>query len=463
MFDKYIKEYKENIIENLKNIISFKSISDTDSDSQYPFGDECSKCLHYVLDLADSLGFRTKNIDEYCGYIEFGEGEELVGIVGHLDVVPANNDWKYKPFEATISDGKIYGRGAVDDKGPVIATLYAMKAVMDNCKINKRVRLILGLNEEKEWKCINYYKEHEELPSYGFSPDANFPVIFAEKGILSYWFEEEYSKDKNILIKSIDCNNNPFNVVPKICKTELEANNDVDKVIESINQINQNYNFNIEINKNENNTIQVISKGVSSHAAHPELGENAISRLIIILNNLFEEYACNYNIFKFFKEKINTELNGKSLGIDVKDESGELTLNVAKLVLEENKLKIGMNLRIPVTKPILEIEEELYSKAKEYQSINSYTYAKTDPLHMELESDIIKTLLGVYNKKTNSNMKPIAIGGGTYARAFKNMVPFGPTMPGMPDLCHQNDEYIEIENLLLCANIYADAIYELCK
>lgn len=465
MFDKYIEENKEKMIENLKDMISYISISIENLDSQYPFGEECSKCLHYVLDLANSLGFRTKNIDEYCGYIEFGEGEELVGIVGHLDVVPVSDDWKYEPFNANISNGKIYGRGTIDDKGPVIATIYAMKAVMDNCKIDKRVRLILGLNEEKAWKCIKYYKEHEEIPRYGFSPDASFPVIFAEKGILSYWFEEKYSSDKKIVIKNIDCNNNPFNVVPKICKVELKVDdeNDFDEVIKNIKEINENYNFNIDIEKTQNSIIQITSNGISAHSAHPELGENAISKLIIILNDLLEKYNCNNDLFKFFKEKINTEYNGETLGIKIEDESGILTLNVAKLVLEEDKLKIGINLRIPVTKPIVKIEEKLEDIVKEYEDINSYTYAKSNPLHMDLESDIIKTLLGVYNKRTNSNMKPVAIGGATFAKAFKNFVSFGPIMPGAVDMCHQSDEYIEIDNLILCAKIYADTIYELCN
>ena len=157
MFDKYINSKKDEMLSELSNLISFKSISCENSSSIYPFGEECNKALNYILDLGKKLGFRAKNVDGYCGYIEFGEGNKLVGIIGHLDVVPVSDDWTYNPFKATIIDNKIYGRGAIDDKGPVIASVYAMKAVMDNCKINKRVRLILGLNEEKSWKCINYW------------------------------------------------------------------------------------------------------------------------------------------------------------------------------------------------------------------------------------------------------------------------------------------------------------------
>ena len=155
--------------------------------------------------MGNKLGFRTKNIAGYSGYIEFGEGKEMLGIIGHLDVVPEGENWTYPPFSATISNGNIYGRGAIDDKGPVIASLYAMKVVMDTCKPNKRVRLILGLNEENDWKCIEYYKEKEETPSLGFSPDADFPCIYAEKGLLSTYLSYPNNKDKiNIEIKMIE-------------------------------------------------------------------------------------------------------------------------------------------------------------------------------------------------------------------------------------------------------------------
>ena len=163
MFDKLIENEKESIISQVSKLIEFPSVSEENLESVHPFGKNCSNVLEYILNLGNQLGFRTKNIDNYCGYIEFGEGQELLGIVGHLDVVPAHleDGWTTPPFSPSIRDGKIYGRGSIDDKGPVIASLYAMKVIKDNVKVSKRVRLILGLNEEKSWKCINYYKKHE--------------------------------------------------------------------------------------------------------------------------------------------------------------------------------------------------------------------------------------------------------------------------------------------------------------
>ena len=156
MLEDYIKNTKNEMIQKLQELIQIPSVYAESKNPLMPFGENSNRALEYILDLGNTLGFRTKNVDGYCGYIEFGEGEEMLGIIGHLDVVPSGDNWTYPPFSGTIFDNKIYGRGAIDDKGPVIASLYAMKYVLDNCKVNKRVRLILGLNEENDWRCINY-------------------------------------------------------------------------------------------------------------------------------------------------------------------------------------------------------------------------------------------------------------------------------------------------------------------
>ena len=216
MIHKYIENHKKEIIQKTQELIAIPSVITDSSNPLHPFGEPINDALEYMLKLGKNLGFRTKNLDGYCGYIEFGKGKELIGIIGHLDVVPEGEHWTYPPFSATISDNKIYGRGAIDDKGPVISSLYAMKAVMDTCQLHKRVRLILGLNEENDWKCINYYKKQEESPSIGFSPDADFPCIYSEKSILTSYLKMDYTTflDKDITLKNINIYGNAINVVP---------------------------------------------------------------------------------------------------------------------------------------------------------------------------------------------------------------------------------------------------------
>lgn len=184
VLNKYIDEIKDKIIKSTCELINIPSIFDDNDGSNTPLGKYTVEALNYVLDLGKSFGFKTKNIDNKCGYIEFGEVEKLLGIIGHLDVVPADEDWTFKPFDSTVANNNIYGRGAIDDKGPVIAALYAMKAVSDNYKLDKRVRLILELNEENDCKCIERYKETEEVPDISFSSDEYISIenlIFCTK------------------------------------------------------------------------------------------------------------------------------------------------------------------------------------------------------------------------------------------------------------------------------------------
>lgn len=464
MFDTFIDSNKDNIINTVSKAISFPSISIESDDLTMPFGKDCNDILNYILDLGNQLGFRTKNIDGYCGYIEFGEGSDILGIIGHLDVVPADDNWTYPPFKATIKDNKLYGRGAIDDKGPVIASLYAMKAVMDTVKVNKRVRLILGLNEESSWKCINYYKKHEEYPSIGFSPDADFPCIYAEKGILTVFIHQSLSEDIPFKILDIDTNNNAINVVPKYCKVLLNINYNFN--INEINTYIQNYikenNLNLKSSINERN-IEIISYGVAAHSAHPDLGINAISNILVLLNSLYSHYNINYPIFKFFNKYINTEYNGHSLGIDYTDESGSLTLNVGKFYIENNNVYIGMNLRVPISQNLDDVFESINSLSNEYFNISVSVKGKKEHLYVDKKNHLVQALCKIFNESTNMNEKPIAIGGATYARAFDNCVSFGANFPGDKDMCHQIDEFIYIDKLILSCKIYAKAIYELSK
>ena len=468
MFDKYIDNKKDEMIKQTQELIKIPSVHEDSNIPNKPFGENAAKALEYILSLGESLGFRTKNVDGYCGYIEFGEGDELVGIIGHLDVVPEGENWSVPPFSGKIIDNKIFGRGAIDDKGPVISTLYAIKAVMDTTKISKRVRLILGLNEEKDWKCINYYKEHEEIPSIGFSPDADFPCIYAEKSIISSYLKMDYSSllNEDIIITEIDCNNNALNVVPKFCSVTLKINHDnikIDDFISKIKYFIDLNNYEIDIYKIDYEEIKLTSYGIQAHAAHPDLGKNAISQLIVVLNNIFNSYNISIEIFEFFEKYINTQYNGENLNINYKDESGALTLNVGSFALEDSFLKIGMNIRIPIHTPVVEIGNAFIKNTSSYINVDFDTPHYLPALYIPKDNKLIKTLCNIFNKKTNSSLEPIAIGGATYARAFENCVSFGANLPGQKDMCHQTDEFISIDNLILASKIYAEAIYELSK
>ena len=455
MFDELIEKNKFNLLESVSELIKIPSVSSQTNDPKLPFGKPCADALDYMLNLGNQMGFRTKNIDGYCGYIEFGEGEELVGIIGHLDVVPAleEDGWTSPPFFPVIRDGKLFGRGSIDDKGPVIASLYAMKAIKDSISIKKRVRLILGLNEEKDWNCINYYKTKEEFPIIGFSPDANFPAIYAEKGIMSIILKNNFGI-KNFSIINFDCKNNAINVVPKYASITMQATSNSLLTLKSTSEIT--------ISNLENSTIKIEAFGTAAHAAHPELGKNAIKLLIEYLLNNFE-FTSNY-LKTLFEIGLFDIQSPKFLSENkLEDESGILTSNVAVIEYENNKLVLKINLRVPVTISLNEIFIKYETLKRYFPSIKLEKSGIQEHLYIEKDSYLVKTLVDIFNKKTNQNLDAIAIGGGTYARAFKNFISYGLTFPGDKDMCHQVDEFIEVDKLILASKIYAEAIYELAK
>lgn len=451
MLEKTINDNKQKLINSIKKAVSFKSVSIKNESKEAPFGAECQRVLEYVLSLGKEFGFRTKNIDGYCGYIEFGEGPEMLGIIGHLDVVPANKEdgWLFDPYKAEIRDNKIYGRGTMDDKGPVLSCLYAMKAVSENYKLNKRVRLIIGLNEEKDWECIERYKQTEELPTIGFSPDASFPCIYAEKGIVTLTLSHDFSLKETEIIE-ISCDNNAINVVPKEASITLKVA-DKSKYPERKD---------IKIQQLEENIIKIIAFGKSSHAAIPTHGENAITKLLMYLNEITpSKYLTTIQKFGFFDLENPQYLGGKKLP----DESGVLTSNIGIVEYKNNKLILKSNLRVPIKTSFKEIETACQLLTKKILGLSYSLTGKNEKLYVEKDNYLVKTLTKIFEEETGIKAEPLAIGGGTYARAFENCISYGMTMPNEEDLCHQVNENIDIDNLMLATNIYAKAIVELTK
>lgn len=270
-----------------------------------------------------------------------------------------------------------------------------------------------------------------------------------------------YFLNKSIVITNINCNNNAINVVPDFCSVTFEVDTntiDLTGVLLYLNNLISDYNFNIKYCLNAN-IITLNSYGLASHASHPELGINAISRILIILNCLFKKYKIHIDLFDFFEHYINTEFNGNLLNLNNKnDESGNLTLNVGNVFLENNILKLELNLRIPVFTKSSDIESCFDVYLKNYSNVTYKHKRFQEPLYLNKSSTLITTLCSCYNEITNSKLPPIAIGGATFARAFKNFASFGPTFPGDRDMCHQTDEFIEIDKLMLCCKLYAEAI-----
>lgn len=466
--NKAVDEMKEEIINATQELIRIKSV-ESEPEPGAPFGRKVRECLDKTLEICRGLGMKTENFDGYAGHAEYGEGEEIVGILVHVDVVPEGSGWSHNPYGGEIADGKIYGRGTNDDKGPAVAVIYGLKAVMDSgIKFNRRVRIIIGCDEESgRWNCMKHYFKHAEMPMCGFSPDADFPIINSEMGIMIFNLEKEFEKAQEsccggLRIKRIH-GGNKVNVVPDYCECELEAGKDFIEIVQkTVQYMNDNEGANIVL-EIEGRKCILKSYGVSAHAGTPEKGKNAISELISCICRLPLCASPQTDYIKFINEHIGYETDGRSFGVAMEDDvSGSLVFNLGIVDINEEKGNVGINVRYPVTRTRNDVYDVIKEKISAH-GIRLIEGDEKDPLYVPADNFMIKVLQKVYNDITGQKAELISIKGGTYARAIKNAVAFGPLFPGKEDTAHQKDECIAIDDLIKCTKIYAKAIYELVK
>lgn len=435
------EKIKSDYLESLKTIVSYPSVLN-EGENGTPFGQSIQNVLEKMLEITRSLGFKTY-IDPkgYYGYAEIGQGEELLAVLCHLDVVPAGDlsDWETPPFEATIKDGWIHGRGVQDDKGPSLAALYAVKALMDaGVTFNKRIRFIYGTDEETLWRCMARYNELEETATLGFAPDSSFPLTYAEKGLLQIKLHGSGSQE--LAIEAGEA----FNVVP--AKASYTGN-----LADSLEVELKTQAFEYERTAD---TVTVI--GVPKHSKDAAEGVNAIVRLATGLNPLIHHSA-----IQFIAEAVREDATGSRLFGEISDEpSGTLSFNVSGLSLDQDKSEIRIDMRIPVLADKDKLVQELSQIAEEYQ-LRYEEFDYLAPLYVPLDSELVSTLMAVYKEKTNDNSPAVSSGGATFARTMPNCVAFGALFPGALQTEHQANERTVIEDLYKAMDIYAETIYRL--
>ncbi|MFB6467619.1 dipeptidase PepV [Cytobacillus sp. Hz8] len=457
---------KESLIEDAKKLLKIKSVlNEEHMTPEAPLGKGVKEALDFMLKLGEKDGFTAKNVGNLAGHLEFGHGEELIGILCHVDVVPEGDGWTSDPYEAEIREGKIYARGAIDDKGPTMAAYYAMKIVKElGLPLNKRVRMIIGTDEESDWRCVDHYFENEEMPTMGFAPDADFPIIFAEKGISDFDLVQTKNDrlDHEGKTKVISFSSGlRYNMVPDFAKATI-ASDDLDAVKQKFENFLQEKAVKGQAQL-DNGEINLEVEGKSAHGMEPEHGVNAGFILADFITTLAIDVQAE-KYFEFISKYFLGDSRGKRLGVAYADDiTGDLTINVGKMRYEqETGGTLGLNLRYPVTNEMDETKKKIES-AIEKDGFRLENYSDSKPHHVDEKEFLIQTLKKVYEEQTGEKAELISIGGGTYARALKTAVAFGPLFPGRPDVAHQKDEYMDIEDLYKATAIYAQAIYELAK
>ncbi|MBM7578999.1 dipeptidase PepV [Jeotgalibacillus terrae] len=455
---------RDEIIRELRQLIAIPSVLDESAaDDNAPFGKEVKEALDYLLNAGESAGFKSKNVGNIAGHLEMGQGDELLGILCHVDVVPAGKGWSHNPFEGVVEDGKLFGRGAIDDKGPTIAAYFAMKIIKElDLKMNKRVRMIIGTDEESDWRCVDRYFQEEEMPSIGFAPDADFPVIHAEKGIMDADFHlTDYEPDVHAPKSEMHTfySGERYNMVPDYAKAELTVHAEQTYLLQEYEEFLKEHELSGDFYV-KSGLLTMELNGQSAHAMEPDDGINAGIMLLRFLC-MFGLDARSKAFAGFANKYLYNGSRGVALGIAGQDDiSGDLTLNTGLIRYTEDQAYFGLNIRYPVTYDMDQKRDWLSEEMKNHH-IRIDVKDDSKPHHVNGDDPFIQTLLKVYENQTGEKSELLAIGGGTYARSLEKGVAFGALFPGKEDVAHQKDEYIEIEDLLKATAIYAEAIYEL--
>jgi len=448
-----VNKRKEDILSDIQTLCRIPSVLDeaTAKDGQ-PFGKACREALDAMLQIGERDGYVYEDVDGYAGHIDIGEGDETLGILGHLDVVPCNDTgWNTDPYDMTIKDGKLYGRGVADDKGPLIAGYYAAKIINElNLPVKKKIRVIFGCNEENGSACMKYYFTKKPFPQLGFTPDAGFPVVYGEKAGDHFHITGKVAKDNIIGLYS---GTRP-NVVPEVCEAYITGHYKQYK--DSFIQYVNDHGLRGSVEEEGNHTKLVLI-GKSAHASTPEEGINAATYMCHYLAMISQNQLVHFVNDCFYNDHF-----GDKLGIAYKGLMGPLTVNLGVLNYKDENVDMIIDMRVPheVTEKMLTnpVDQHL----EKYGLTQEHHLGKA--LYIDPESALVKALHNSYVEFTGDyENKPQCIGGGTYAKSMPNCVAFGAEFPGTDNKMHQNNEEIAIDDLLKATAIYTKAIYDLIK
>lgn len=461
-FKAEVEKRREDLLADLFSLLAINSErEDHLADAAHPFGPGPVKALHKFLEIAERDGYPTKNVDNYAGHFEYGDGDEVLGIFAHMDVVPAGSGWDTDPYTPTIKDGKLYARGSSDDKGPTMACYYGLKIIKElGLPISKKVRFVVGTDEESGWADMDYYFEHSGVkePDFGFSPDAEFPIINGEKGNITAYL---HFTGENSGAARLHCFTGGLreNMVPESATALVSGA--LPDLADKLAAFAAEHKVSFELAE-EDGLSKVTIIGKSAHGASPQSGVNGATYLARFLNQFdFSGPAKDY--LTIAGEVLFEDHAGQALGVAHTDEKmGALSMNAGVFRFDETLANntIALNFRYPKGRSPEEIQAVLQKLAVADVTLSEQGHT---PHYVPMEDPLVATLLDVYERQTGLRGHEQVIGGGTFGRLLKRGVAYGAMFPGYTDTMHQANEFIVVEDLMRAAAIYAEAIYELVK
>jgi succinyl-diaminopimelate desuccinylase len=449
----WLKDHEQELLETTQTVLRINTI-ESPAEPNAPYGAGNREALDYMLSLAESHGMTTTDLEGHLGYADFGSGERLVMTLGHLDVVPVGPGWKHEPFGAEIDNGYIYARGATDDKGPTIASYFALRAIKECFPgLGVRFRAAFGCDEESGFGCVERYVQTEEAPTFGVAPDSGWPCYHGEKGIGDLLVSVK-TPGAPFELTSFDGGQRP-NIVIDSCRATVVVGAEARAHVES--KLADNWDRNITFSWS-GDTLVLEAIGKAAHGSTPFYGDNAATRVARLLLAI-----CPLSHQQFFDDFLEAfHPSGVGLGIHGRDDAtGDLTSNVGVVSFSEGAVHLLANVRYPATWKGSELLALAEAKMKKLGPAWSVQVERDSPsLYFPIDHPMVRTIVDVYREQTGDMKEPQTMGGGTYARAVPNTISIGTGWLGDGE-AHQTDERLAVESLYKMSRIYAAILYRL--
>lgn len=447
-FGDKILEYQDELFDDLNKLLSLESVDGEKTE-------ECKKALDFILSRAEDFGLKAEEVTDKSGHVELGSGGMLCGVLSHLDVVPAGNNWSVNPFALTEKDGRLYGRGVADDKGAALVNLYCLRALKEHgVKGKNTLRAIYGIAEETSMEDMEGYFKKQPLPDMAFTPDSEYGICFAEKGILHVEISTPTNEAK---VLSQFHSGKAVNAVPDLAYVMLDSSSyDEQRLMRLADAGNGNFEFNYTIDG-----LMIISRGKAAHACEPHKGENAAAALIDLIANAYDVEDIGA-LCSFIDYALNRETNGRSFGIKMSDAvSGSLTVNLGVVHIEDEVATAQFDIRYPVTVNGDYVLRQ-FKSVVERSGLSMKVTHHERPLYVEKDSRLITLLSEAYKSVTGEEADLYSTGGGTYARKLGGKgVAFGPNFKGDEINMHNADESVDKENYIKHMQICLEAMYKM--
>ncbi|MGY4104007.1 dipeptidase PepV [Ignavigranum ruoffiae] len=461
---------KEDLLADLFRLLKIESVRDDAlASEEAPVGPGPLKALNEFMQMAEEDGFTTQKFGPWAGRIELGQGDELVGILGHLDVVPAGSGWQTDPFDPVIKDERIYARGSSDDKGPTVAAFFALKLLRElGVEFNKRIHLIVGTDEESGWQCMDYYFKHAEMPDLGFSPDADFPIINGEKGNVSALFSSKNTEEQSGQLELVNwqAGLRP-NMVPESAQAQVklvDTNLSPETLTDAFNHYLDQHQFKGQIDiKDQIADLTLVGK--SAHGSTPEKGINAATHLAKFLADYSWTRLDAQQLIQLLSQELFEGFDASKVGVAHHHPvMGDVSMNVGIVNFNlEDGVSMNVNFRFPEGTDPEKMLTQMQDQLTAYTALSFEMGAHKEPHYVPADDPLVATLLDVYHRQTGLPAHEQTIGGGTYGRLMPRGVAYGALFPDSIDTMHQANEFLAVKDLLRATAIYAEAIYELTR